>query len=131
MTDIFTASTVYTPGSRETAEASMLDWHEALGHPLPASILFLEQRGLIRATRAKGIDNFNYRICKETKSPTPYYQRGIRSIKLPGEVVHVDLVDPFEPDMNGYKHIMVFIDEAARFKSVLGLKNRGDTHTSC
>ncbi len=65
------------------------------------------------------------------QEPYTLLPRGIRSIKLPGEVVHVDLVGPFEPDMNGYKHMMVFIDETARFKSVLGLKNRGDTHTSC
>ncbi len=82
----------------------------------------------IFTTGTKGIDNFNRRICKETKSTTPHYQRGTRSIKQPGEVVHVDLVGSFEPDMNGYKQMMVFIDEATRFKSVLGLKNRGDTH---
>ncbi len=122
------ASTLYAPGSRETAEASMLDWHEAFGHPHPASILFLEQRGLIKVKGLKNIDEFNCRICKESKSTTPHYQRGTRSIKRPGEVIHVDLVGPFEPDMNGYKYMMVFVDEATRLKSVLGLRNRGDTH---
>ncbi|MCP3668577.1 MAG: DDE-type integrase/transposase/recombinase, partial [Gammaproteobacteria bacterium] len=122
------SSTVYAPGSRETAETSLLDWHEALGHPHPASVLFLEQRGLIKVRGAKYLDDFNCKICKEAKSTTPHYQRGTRSIKVPGEVVHVDLVGPFEPDMSGNKYMMVFIDEATRFKSVLGLENKGNTH---
>ncbi len=122
------ASTVYAPGGRETAEAPMLDWHEALGNPHPASILFLEQRGLIKVKGAKHLDDFNFKICKEAKSTTPHYQRGTRSIKVPGEVVHVDLVGPFESDMSGNKYMMVFIDESTRFKSVLGLENKGNAH---
>ncbi len=121
-------STVYAPGDRESAQASMMDWHETLGHTHPASILFLEQRGLINITGMKNIDDFHCRTCKETKSTIPHYQRGTRSIKKPGEVVHVDLVGPFEVDMNGYRHMMVFIDEATRFKNVMGLKNKGEAH---
>ncbi len=122
------AAAAFAPGARETAEASLIDWHETLGHPHPASVLFLEQRGLIRITGQKTLDDFNCRIYKEAKSTVPHYQRGTRSIKIPGEIVHVDLVGPFEPDMNGYKHMVVFIDEASRFKNVFGLKNKGDVH---
>ncbi len=52
------ASTVHAPGDRETAQASMLDCHEALGYLHPASILFLGQRRLIRASGMKSIDDF-------------------------------------------------------------------------
>ncbi len=123
-------STVYVPGHRESAQASMLDWHETLGHTHPASIIFLEQRGLIKVRGPKIIDDFNCRTCKEAKSTLPHYQRGTRSIKKPGEVVHVDLVGPFEPDKSGHRHMIVFIDEATRFKSVLGLNNKGDAYKS-
>ncbi len=30
--------------------------------------------------------------------------------------------------MDGNKYTMVFVDEATRFKSVLGMKNKGDAH---
>ncbi len=42
------ASTVYAPGNRDTASLTLLDWHETLGPTHPASIMFLEQRGLIK-----------------------------------------------------------------------------------
>ncbi len=48
-------TTEYALGGHETAESSLFDWNEALGHPHPASILFLEQRGLIKV---KGIMSF-------------------------------------------------------------------------
>ncbi len=38
------AFTVHTPGDRETAQASMLDWYEALKYLNPARILFLGQK---------------------------------------------------------------------------------------
>ncbi len=41
----------------------------------------------------------------------------------------MDLVRPFEPDKNGYKYLMVFIDEATRFKNAMGLTNKGDVYT--
>ncbi len=122
------SATAYAPGGRETASASLIDWHKALGHTHPASILFLEQRGLIRITGEKSLDNFNCRVCKEAKSTLPHYQRGTRSIKRPGEVVHVDLVGPFEPDMEGNTYLMVFVDEATRFKSAFGLKTRDQAY---
>ncbi len=93
-------------------------------------MLFLEQRGLIKITGEKTLDDFNCRICKESKSTVPHYQRGTRSIKKPGEVVHVDLVGPFSPDMDGYMYLMVFIDEATRFKSVWGLRTKDQAYTS-
>ncbi len=124
------SSTVYAPGGRETASASLIDWHETLGHPHPASITFLEQRGLIEIVGDKKLDDFNYRICKETKSTVPHYQRGTRSIKRPGEVVHVDLLGPFTPDMDNYTYLMVFIDEATRYKSACGLRTKDQAYTS-
>ncbi len=126
--DMARSSTAYAPGGRETASASLIDWHEALGHPHPACVMFLEQRGLIKITGEKTLDDFNCRICKEAKSTLPHYQRGTRSIKRPGEVVHVDLVGPFEPDMEGYTYLMTFINEATRFKSVFGLKTRDQAY---
>ncbi len=126
--DMARSSTAYAPGGRETASASLIDWHEALGHPHPACVIFLEQRGLITITGEKTLDDFNCRICKEANSTLPHYQRGTRSIKRPGEVVHVDLVGPFEPDMEGYTYLMTFIDEATRFKSVFGLKTRDQAY---
>ncbi len=116
------AATVFAPGARETAEASLIDWHESLGHSHPASILFLEQRGLIKITGNKTLDEFNCRICSEAKSTVPHYRGGTRSIKRPGELVHIDLAGPFEPDMHEKTYLMVFVDEATRFKSVFGLK---------
>ncbi len=74
--DHVSSAAVYAPGSRETALASMVDWHEALGHFHPASILYLEQRGLISISGEKTLDDFNCRICKEAKSTVPHYQRG-------------------------------------------------------
>ncbi len=53
------ASTVYAPGSRETASASLLDWHEMLGHSNPSSILYLGQRGFINITGEKKLTGFN------------------------------------------------------------------------
>ncbi|MCP4088495.1 MAG: transposase family protein [Gammaproteobacteria bacterium] len=120
------AATVFAPGARETAEASLIDWYESLGHSHPASILFMEQRGLIKVTGEKSLDDFNCRICKESKSTVPHYQRGTRSIKTPGEMVHIDLAGPFEPDVYGKTYLMVFIDEATRFKSVFGLKTKNE-----
>ncbi len=108
------------------ASASLIDWHEALGHPHPASIMFLEQRGLIKITGIKTLDDFNCRTCKEAKSTIPHYQRGTRPIKKNGEVVHVDWVGPFTPDTNGYTHLMVFIDEALRYKNIFGLRTKDE-----
>ncbi len=122
------SATAYAPGGRETASASLIDWHEALGHPHPYSILFLEQRGLIRVNGEKTIDDFNCRICKEAKSTIPHYQRGTRSIKQNGEVVHVDLAGPFSPDMNGCTYLMVFVDETSRYKCAFGLRTKGEAH---
>ncbi len=115
---------------RDTASATLLDWHETLGHTHPASITFLEQRGLIKIEGDKKFDDFNCRICKEAKSTVPHYQRGTRSIKRPGEVVHVDLVGSFTPDMDGYTYLMIFIDEATRFNNVCGLKSKDQAYTS-
>ncbi len=116
------SATVYAPGGIDAASASLIDWHEAMGHPHPVSVMFLEQRGLIKITEEKTLDNFNCRICKEAKSTVPHYQRGGRSIKKTGEIVHVDLVGPFIPDMDGHTYLMVFVDEATRFKNVWGLR---------
>ncbi len=69
------SSTAYAPGDSQSAQASLIDWHETLGHTHPASVLFLEQRGLIEVTGEKKLDNFNCRICKEAKSTVPHYQR--------------------------------------------------------
>ncbi len=128
VTDSALSSTVYAPGDRDTASASLIDWHEALGHSHPASITFLEQGGLIKITGEKTLDNFNCRICREEKSTIPHYQKGTRSVKNNGEMVHVDLVGPFIPDMNGCTYLMVFIDEASRFKSVFGLKTKDEAY---
>eukprot|EP01084_Bolivina_argentea_P010286 19150_1 len=122
------SAAVYAPGGRNTASASLIDWHEAMGHPHPASILFLEQRGLIRVNGEKSIDDFNCRICKEAKSTIPHYQRGTRSIKRNGEVAHIDLVGPFSPDMNGCTYLMVFIDEASRYKRSFGLRTKDEAY---
>ncbi len=101
-----------------------------MGHSHPVSVMFLEQRGLIKITEEKTLDNFNCRICKEAKSTVPHYQRGTRSIKKTGEIVHVDLVGPFTPDMDGHTYLMVFVDEATRFKSVWGLRTKDQAYTS-
>ncbi len=122
------SAAVYAPGGRETATSSLINWHETLGHPHPVSITFLEQRGLISIVGNKTLDDFNCRICKESKLTVPHYQRGTRSIKRPGEAVHVDLVGPFNPDMYGCAHLMVFIDEASRHKSVFGLRTKDEAH---
>ncbi len=66
------------------------------------------------------------RLCKERKPSIPHYQRGSRSPKGPEKVVHVDLVVPFAPDINGYTHMAIAIDEATRIKRVYGGKNRGE-----
>ncbi len=126
--DHISSPAVYAPRSRETALASMIDWHEALGHPHPASILYLEQRGLISISEEKTLDDFNCRICKEAKSTVPHYQRGTRSIKRNGEVVHVDIVGPFLPDMNSYTYLMVFVEESSRYKCVFGLRTKDEAY---
>ncbi len=122
------SATVYAPGGRDTASLSLIDWHKTLGHSNPASIMFLEQRGLIEITGIKTLDDFNCRICKESKSTVPHYQRGTRSIKRPGEVVHVDLVGPFIPDMYKITHLMVFVDEASRHKCIFGLRTKDEAY---
>ncbi len=71
--DMARLSSAYAPGGRETASASLIDWHEALGHPHPAGVMFLEQRGLIKISGEKKLDDFNCRICKEAKSTLPHY----------------------------------------------------------
>ncbi len=106
----------------------MIDWHEALGHSHPASILYLEQRGLISISGEKTLDDFNCRICKEAKSTVPHYQRETRSIPRPGEVVHVDLVGPFLPDMHRFTYLMVFVDEATRHKCIFGLRTKDEAY---
>ncbi len=88
----------------------------------------MEQRGLIRVNGEKSIDDFNCRICKEAKSTIPHYQRGTRSIKRNGEVVHIDLVGPFSPDMNGCTYLIVFIDEASRYKCAFGLRTKDEAY---
>ncbi len=126
--DHVSSAAVYVPGSRETALASIIDWYEALGHSHPASILYFEQRGLISISGEKALDDFNCRICKEAKSTVPHYQRGTRSIKRLGEVVHVDLVGPFLPDMHRFTYLMVFIDEATRHKCIFGLRTKDEVY---
>ncbi len=122
-------NTVYAPGGRETASASLLDWHETLGHCNPSNIIYLGQRGLINVTGEKRVSNFNCRLCKECKSTLPHYQRGTRSPKRPGECVHIDLVGPFSPDVEGHTYMIVSIDEATRYKRSYGLKNRAEAFT--
>ncbi len=125
---VFTVQLQYTHlgGEKQPPRHSLIGMKHC--HPHPASITFLEQRGLISIAGIKTLDDFNCRICKESKSTVPHYQRGTRSIKRPGEVVHVDLVGPFSPDMYGCAHLMVFIDEASRHKSVFGLRTKYEAH---
>ncbi len=121
-------NTVYAPGGRNSASASLLDWHELLGHSHPSSILYLGQRGLIHITGEKELNKFNCRLCKECKSTVPHYQRGTRSPKQPGECLHVDLVGPFTPDFEGHTYMVVTIDEATQFKRSYGIRNRTEAH---
>ncbi len=120
-------NTVYAPGERGVTSASLLDWHETLGHCNPSSILYLGQRGLINITGEKRLTALNCRLCKECKSAVPHYQRGIRSPKQPGDCIHIDLVGPFTPDFEAYTYMIVAIDEATRYKRVFGLKNRAES----
>ncbi len=78
-------NTAYAPREREMTSASLLDWHETLGHCNPTSILYLGQRGLINVTGNKKLTALNCRLCKEYKSTIPHYQRGTRSPKRPGD----------------------------------------------
>ncbi len=120
--------TVYAPGGREAASASLLDWLELLGHSHPSSILYLGQKGCIHITGQKDLNKFNCRLCKECKSTVPHYQRGTRSPKQPGECIHIDLVGPFTPDFEGHTYMVVTIDEATRFKRSYGIRNRAEAH---
>ncbi len=122
-------NTVYAPGERKMASASLLDWHETLGHCNPTSILYLGQRGLINVTGNKKLTTLNCRLRKEYKLTVPHYQRGTRSPKRPGDCIHIDLVRPFTPDIEGHTYMIVAIDEATRYKRVYGLKNRAESHT--
>ncbi len=40
----------------------------------------------------------------------------------------MNLVGPFAPDMDGFTYLMVFIDEATRFKNVIGLKTKDQAY---
>ncbi len=50
------SNATYAPGKRESASGRLIDWHETLGHCHPAGILTLEQRGLIKVTGPKDIN---------------------------------------------------------------------------
>ncbi len=98
-----------------------------LGHCNSASLIQLERRGFIRISGKKSVKQFMCRLCKDSKASIPHYQRGSRSPKRPGEVVDMDLVGPFTPDINGYTYMVIAIDEATRTKRVYGVKNRRGT----
>ncbi len=75
--DHVSLAAVYAPGSRETALASIIDWHEALGHSHPASILYFEQRGLISISGEKALDDFNCGFARRLNQLFPIIRGGL------------------------------------------------------
>ncbi|CAM9373444.1 unnamed protein product [Choristocarpus tenellus] len=49
-----------------------------------------------------------------------------RAPKQPGEVVHTDSAEPFQPDITDHKYFQVFVDERSRDKRVYGLKTKNE-----
>ncbi|CAM9476000.1 unnamed protein product, partial [Choristocarpus tenellus] len=100
------------------------DWHNILGHINPSAIKHLEKRGLLEITDATVASELQCETCKECKSEALSYQRGGRTPKQPGEVVHTDLAGPFKADITGHQYFQVFVDESSRDKRVYGLKTK-------
>ncbi|CAN0062222.1 unnamed protein product, partial [Choristocarpus tenellus] len=99
-------------------------WHNILGHINPSAIKHLEKRGLLEITDATVASELQCETCKECKSETLSYQRGGRTPKQPGEVVHTDLAVPFKANITGHHYFQVFVDESSRDKRVYGLKTK-------
>ncbi|CAN0014305.1 unnamed protein product [Choristocarpus tenellus] len=84
--------------------------------------MHLEKRGLLEITDATVVSELQCETCKECKSEALSYQRGGRTPKQPGEVVHTDLAGPFKADITDHQYFQVFVDESSRDKRVYGLK---------
>ncbi|CAN0051008.1 unnamed protein product, partial [Choristocarpus tenellus] len=95
---------------------TLKDWHNILGHINPSAIKHLEKRGLLEITDATVASELQCETCKECKSEALSYQRGGRTPKQPGEVVHTDWRD--------HQYFQVFVDESSRDKRVYGLKTK-------
>ncbi|CAM9478395.1 unnamed protein product, partial [Choristocarpus tenellus] len=110
--------------SQPKAEADNKGWDNILGHINPAAIKHLEKRGLLEITDATVASELQCETCKECKSDALSYQRGGRTPKQPGEVVHTDLAGPAKADITGHQYFQVFVDESSRDKRVYGLKTK-------
>ncbi|CAM9753325.1 unnamed protein product [Choristocarpus tenellus] len=103
------------------------DWHNILGYINPSAIKHLEKRGCSEITDATAASELWCETCKEYKSEVLSYQRGGRTPKQSGEVVHTDLAGPFQADITGHKYFQVFVDESSRDKRLYGLKTKNAT----
>ncbi|CAN0021700.1 unnamed protein product, partial [Choristocarpus tenellus] len=103
---------------------TLKDWHNILGHINPSAIKHLEKRELLEITDATVVSELQCETCKECKSEALSYQRGGRTPKQPGGVVHTDLAGPFKADITGHQYFQVFVDESSRDKRVYGLKTK-------
>ncbi|CAM9813240.1 unnamed protein product [Choristocarpus tenellus] len=101
---------------------TLKDWHNILGHINSSTIKHLEKRGLLEITDATVVSDLQCETCKEYKSEALSYQRGGRTPKQPGEVVHTNLAGPFKVDITGHQYFQVYVDESNRDKRVYGLK---------
>ena len=105
---------------------TLQEWHDALGHPHAAAIAELAKQGVLSVRGAIDVSKFNCAICKESKSTALSFQRGTRSPKQPGEMLHTDLSGPHPMDVNGLRYYIVFVDEATRYKHVAGLHSKDE-----
>ncbi|CAN0480906.1 unnamed protein product [Discosporangium mesarthrocarpum] len=113
---------VHATFANENRKLTLRDWHDILGHLSPSAVTHLEKSSLIRITDSTVASEVRCAVCKECKSEACSFARGGRSQKISGEMVHTDLEGLFNPDVSGSQYFRVIVDEASRYKRVMGLK---------
>ena len=103
----------------------LTNWHNCLGH---ASLKLVKEA--IKLTSSIKVPNtikqIHCEICEAGKSTRKPFNTLQTKSNVQLEIIHSNVMGPFEESTEGYKYIIMFIDDFSRYTTVQGLVTKGE-----
>ncbi|SPO29799.1 uncharacterized protein UTRI_10282 [Ustilago trichophora] len=104
---------------------ALSNWHNCLGHASLKSV-----KEAIELTSGIKVPNMVKRIhceiCEAGKSTRKPFDTSETKSNVQLELIHSDVMGPFEESTEGYKYIVTLIDDFSRYTTVQGLVTKGE-----
>ncbi|CAB0040564.1 unnamed protein product [Trichogramma brassicae] len=114
--------------TQASVAASLMCWHERLGHVNARALKQLINKGLVKGAELNDNSAFFCHACQLGKShELPFVKESEKKETKPGEFIHSDVCGPMpETSMGGARFFVTFMDDATGYRYIYFLKHKAD-----